>query len=201
MGLIDFKLKFMKNNSEKTPRFVVISGPSGVGKGTVIKALLENDQNVALAVSATTRQPRENEIHGKAYYFLSDQEFDNSIQNDAFLEWCQVHQNRYGTLLSEIESITLNNKIPLLEIDVQGCEKIKKRFPNALTIFIAPPSLEELKNRLKFRNTDSESVIQKRLEVALHELEKKHLYDYLVINQDVLSTVSEIRSIIKKLRV
>jgi guanylate kinase len=176
-------------------RFFIISGPSGVGKGTLIKQLLLQKPDIHLAVSATTRPIRNGEVSGKDYHFFSKQAFQNLIQQHCFMEWCEVHQAYYGTLNSEVEQPLRLGKCVLLEIDVQGAKKIKQIRPDVGLIFILPPSLDVLSQRLKHRSSETEDVIKKRLDVAKLELEQSEFYDYLVVNDDVSRAVNRLISI------
>lgn len=166
-------------------QFFIISGPSGVGKGTLIKKLLEKKPSIHLAVSATTRAKREGEVDGKDYHFFSQEAFQNHIKNESFMEWCEVHHAYYGTLYSEVqENLSLGKKV-LLEIDVQGAKKIKKAMPEVILIFILPPCLEILHERLKKRSSEDDLTIKRRLDVAKLELEQSKDYDFLIVNDDL----------------
>ena len=175
---------------------VVLSGPSGVGKGTLAKLLSERNKNVALSISCTTRAPRGGEINGKEYFFIEKEEFKNKIIQGGFLEYSEHFENYYGTPKSFVLS-TLESKDVLLEIDVNGGLEIKKNYPDAVLIMIAPPSLEEVRNRLIKRNTESLEKINLRMQRIDYELGKKDLYDYTVINDDLDVAVKEIENIIK----
>ena len=177
---------------------LVISGPSGSGKGTLIKKCMNENSNLTVAISATTRPPRKNEIDAKDYYFLSDEQFNNYVKEDKFVEYCQVHQYRYGTLKDELVRITKQNKIVLLEIDTKGAEKIKNCIQTALFVFIAAPDLTILKNRLLERNTETLEQIEKRLTTAKQELKKIEHYDYVIINDIIKNAYLELTKIIKK---
>jgi len=177
-------------------KVIVISGPSGVGKGSVITELLKRMPSLALTVSATTRQKRDGEINAKDYYFLSDSEFEKFIENDEFLEYCKVHVNYYGTLKSEVKRIQDSDKNVLIEMDVQGAKKIKEKVPDAMFLFIAPPNMRELENRLRNRNTEPEEIIQKRLNTAKLELQAIQGYNFVVINDSLMQTINEIEEII-----
>lgn len=182
---------------------LIISGPAGTGKGTVCKELLRRNTNIVFSVSATTRSPRVGEIDGENYFFIDKEKFETMIDNDEFLEYAYVHTNYYGTpkkfVIDEIEK----GEIVLLEIDVQGAMQIKKNYSEAVFIFLLPPTMEELKNRIIKRGTESEEDINRRFENAFKELDFVGNYDYFVVNDIVEDAVSDIESIIKaeKLRV
>ena len=175
----------------------VISGPSGVGKGTLIQAILNQHPSLCLAVSATTRQPRIGEKDGIEYYFLSQKKFNEHVQNDQFLEWCNVHGNCYGTLKPEVTKKLSTHQAIIIEIDVQGAEKIRmnNNFPQ-FHIFIAPPSEQILEARLKSRNTENEQVIQQRLLEAKRELLKKDHYDKIIVNNELTQSIDELNNVI-----
>ena len=178
-------------------KLIVLSGPSGVGKGTIAKILIENNQDIALSISCTTRLPRPKEVNGREYFFITKDEFLSKIQENGFIEYSEHFENYYGTPKDFVLE-KLNDKHVLLEIDVNGGLEVKKNFPEALLIMIAPPSIEELKRRLVGRNTESEEKINVRLQRIEYELSKKDLYDYVVINDKLPDAVSEIENIIKK---
>ena len=175
---------------------VVISGPSGSGKGTICKKLIEEINNLKVSVSATTRKPRVGEIEGKNYFFIDEENFLDKIKNEEFLEYASVYGNYYGTpkkaVLKELE----NGNDIILEIDIQGALKVKENYPKGVFIFILPPSLEELKNRIEGRGTDSKEVIRRRLKCAYDELNYAFQYDYVVLNDEVESAVDKIKEII-----
>ena len=175
----------------------VISGPSGVGKGTLIQAILHQHPFLCMAVSATTRQPRTGEKDGIEYYFLSQDKFNEYVQNDQFLEWCNVHGNCYGTLKPEVTKKLSTHRAIIIEIDVQGAEKIRTNndFPQ-FHIFIAPPSEQILEARLKSRNTENEEVIQQRLLEAKRELLKKDHYDKIIVNNELTQSINELNNVI-----
>lgn len=181
--------------SQKT--IYIISGPSGVGKGTLIREVLK-ERTLKVAVSATTRQPRSGEKNGVDYFFLTNEEFSLYIEKDNFLEWCQVHTNRYGTLKSEVLDPIKQGQDVLLEIDVQGAMKIKVQVPEVVTIFIAPPRFEDLSKRLEQRNTEGQSEISKRLLQAENELSEMKRYDHVVINDDLSKATDEILTIMNQ---
>ena len=190
---------FEPHRSPQDIMIFVISGPSGVGKGTIIRKLLEENPNYTLAISATTRPPRTGEIHGSDYFFLSETEFDLSIKNNEFLEWCQVHTSRYGTLKKEIETLSSNSLAIIIEIDVQGAEKIRQHQDiNQRHIFLVPPSIEILENRLRKRNTESDTEIKKRITEAKNELSKQNHYQHVIVNNELTQSVFELNNIILK---
>ncbi len=178
-------------------KVIVISGPSGVGKTTIYKRLLDEFQDkIEFSISATTRKPRENEKDGVDYYFISKEEFQNKVDNGEFIEWANVYGNYYGTLKSEIDRI-LKNKHCLLDIDVQGGLNVKKKFYNSYLIFIKPPSIEVLRERLLKRHLDKDIEIEKRLTFAENEINKSYFYDFIVVNDDLESCYQTIKEKIK----
>lgn len=182
---------------------LVISGPSGSGKGTVSNELLNRNDDVVFSVSATTRKPRINEEDGLNYIFLDEEKFKNMVEKDLFLEHAFVHNNYYGTPREFVMEQIEKGEIVLLEIDVQGALQIKKNYKEAVFIFLLPPTMDELKNRIIKRGTESEEDINRRFENAFKELDFVGEYDYFVVNEKVSEAVSNIEAIIKaeKLRV
>ena len=183
----------MKSSDKK---IIIISGSSGVGKGTLIKSLLTSCDDIKLSVSCTTRAPRKGEVDGINYYFLSREDFENSVKNDKFIEWAEFSGNLYGTKKSFVLESINNGEHVLLEIDTQGALQIKEKMPDALLIFIAPPSYEDLVSRLRGRQTESEEAIEKRLAFVDFEKENSKKFDYIVINDSIERAVSEIKEII-----
>lgn len=183
----------------KNGKLIVISAPSGCGKSTIIKQII-NDENLKLgfSISATSRLPREGEINGVHYYFISNDEFLKLIKEDKFIEWEEVYAGtHYGTLTSEVDRVTNCGKNLILDIDVKGGINVKKRFPdNTLAIFIMPPNLKELENRLRGRGTDTEDVITKRLAKAEYEISFAPQYDTIIINDDLQTAVEQVRTTI-----
>lgn len=161
----------------------VVAAPSGTGKSSLVKALLEVDSRMELSVSHTTRAPRGQEMHGREYYFVSDEEFDRMVANDAFVEWANVHSNRYGTSRKAIEEKIAAGADIVLEIDYQGAIQIKRQFVNAVLIFILPPSWPELRSRLMRRAEDSEETIELRLRNAAEEVAHVGEFDFVIINE------------------
>ncbi len=182
---------------------LIISGPAGTGKGTVCKELLKRNKDIVFSVSATTRQPRVGEVDGLNYYFVTKDKFESMIEKDEFLEYAYVHTNYYGTPKEFVMNQIEKGEIVLLEIDVQGALQVKKNFSEAVFIFLLPPTMEELKNRIINRGTETEEDINRRYENAFKELDFVGNYDYFVINDVVEDAVLDIEAIIKaeKLRV
>ncbi len=175
---------------------MVVSGPSGVGKGTLCAALRQEIPDLVYSISATSRMPRPGEVHGVNYYFWSHSEFKERLAQDDFLEWAQVYGNLYGTPKTPVlEALKLGKDI-ILEIDFEGARQIKEKYPEGVFVFITPPSMEELARRLEKRGTDSEVVRQQRLDQARDELGKISGYDYLVPNDDLATAASLLKSIL-----
>lgn len=176
---------------------VVFSGPSGSGKGTVLKEALKKSDDLAVSISATTRAPRVGETDGVDYMFYTKEQFLDLVSQNGFLEWACFCENYYGTPRAKIEELLDAGKNVVLEIEVQGAMKIKQKCPDAVLIFNLPPSLEVLKERLVGRNTDAEDVIKKRLETATWEISQAEKYDYVLVNDQIDVAVDTFLSIIK----
>jgi guanylate kinase len=174
---------------------IVISGPSGAGKGTICKALLKK-QDLWLSVSATTRQPRTGEVDGKSYFFLAMDEFKNRIEQDGFLEYAEVYGNYYGTPKASVNEKIDNGEDVILEIDIQGALKVKENYPDGVFIFILPPSMDELKKRIIGRGSETPESLMRRFKSAYKELNYVSKYNYAVINDKVDAAVSKIQGII-----
>ena len=178
-------------------KLIIFSAPSGAGKSSLIRKLIEvGEKSIELSVSATTRLPREGEIHGKDYFFISDDEFNQMKENDAFLESAIVHGFQYATLRSFVEEKINSGISIILDIDVQGFIQIKNSSIKHTSIFILPPSFDELEKRLHTRGLDSKEVISKRLENALTELKSAELFDYIVLNDEFSKTIEILSSIL-----
>ena len=178
-------------------KLFVISGSSGVGKGTVIGGFLKRNPQFTLSISCTTRKMRPGEVDGVNYFFLSKDEFKDCIDNNKFLEWAEFAGNFYGTKQKYIHQCLEEGKNLILEIDTQGAIQVKQKMPEAVLIFIAPPSFEILEKRLRGRHTEDEETIQKRLEAVKKELERAENFDYKVINDDVDRAIQNLEDIIK----
>lgn len=176
---------------------IVLSGPSGAGKGTICAALRQQMPNLVYSVSMTTRAPRVGEEEGVSYFFRDKEEFQRLIKEDAFLEYAQVYDNFYGTPKQHVMDLLSEGKSVILEIDIQGAMQVKERFSEAVFIYIVPPSLDILSNRLRDRGTDAADVIDKRLAKASSELALAHRYDYIVVNDVLPDAVEKVASILR----
>lgn len=173
----------------------VITGPSGAGKGTVLKQVMQSLDQLYFSVSATTRAPREGEVDGVHYHFLTKERFEELIDNDRFLEYARYAENYYGTPLDPVEEHLEQGHDVILEIELQGALQVKKRLPKAVLVFIAPPSFEELESRLRGRGTEAEVVILKRLAIARQECANMDEFRYIVVNDEVESAADRLRAI------
>ncbi len=175
----------------------VITGPSGVGKGTIVRKILESHNDVWLSISATTRQPRTGEIEGEHYFFLEKKKFKEIIDKDGFLEWATFSNNFYGTPKKIVKEKINKGINVLLEIELEGARQIRRSFPEAFQIFLAPPNLTELERRIRGRATETEQAIQDRLAIAKNELIAKKEFDAVVINKDIEKAFEEIEGLMK----
>lgn len=175
---------------------IVISGPSGAGKGTICKALVERDKNLFVSVSATTRAPRKGEIDGINYHFLTKEDFFDKVNKGEFLEHAEVYGNHYGTLKSNIEELLEAGKNVILEIDIQGALSVKENTKEGIFIFILPPSMEELKNRIVNRGSETKESLLKRFQSAYQEINYISRYNYAVVNDVVEQAVERVENII-----
>ena len=178
----------------------IVAAPSGTGKTTLVKMLLENDSGIRLSISYTTRSPRVGEADGREYHFVSVPEFLAKIESGDFLEWAEVHGNYYGTSKSWIEAEMESGRDVLLEIDWQGAQQVRKLFPAAIGVFILPPSLDELKRRLAGRGTDAAEIIARRLAAARDEMRHMGEFDYVIINDDLQQALVDLLSVVRASR-
>ena len=176
---------------------IVVSGFSGAGKGTVMRALLEKYDNYALSISATTRNPREGEVDGREYFFKTTEEFEKMIAQDELIEYARYVNNYYGTPKAYVEEQLAAGKDVILEIEIQGALKVKEKFPQTLLLFITPPNASILRERLIGRGTETMDVIESRMQRAAEEAEGMQEYDYLIINEDLDTCVQEMHNIIE----
>lgn len=179
-----------------TPFLLVLSSPSGAGKTTITKALLAARDDLGFSISATTRPPRSGEVDGVDYHFLTPGEFERRRAAGAFLEWAEYGGQRYGTLVSEVERVLAQGRHVILDIEVQGARQLRERRPDVVSIFVLPPSVDELVARLGGRGTDQPAGLEQRLRRAVDELGEAHHYDYLVVNDDRTQAVAEVAAII-----
>ncbi|WP_107037178.1 guanylate kinase [Brumimicrobium mesophilum] len=190
----------MKNDQKQTGKCIIFSAPSGAGKTTIVRALLERMDELAFSISACSREPRVNELHKKDYYFLGIEGFKEEIEDDAFIEWEEVYKDHfYGTLKHEVDRLWAENKVVVFDVDVYGGINLKKYFgDSALSFFIQPPSIEVLEERLRNRQTETEDKIKTRMEKAGEELSKSVHFDEVVINNDLELTINEVEELIKE---
>lgn len=177
-------------------KLIIVSGPSGVGKDTLAKEIVRMDDSFSIAVSATSRAPRGAEQDGVEYYFISPEEFEKKAENGEFIEYAQYGSNYYGTLKEDVQRRIDNGKTVILVIEVIGAENVKTLYPDALSVFVMPPSEEVLENRLRARQTENEAAIAKRMEIAKSEMKKSVEYDFTVVNDVLETSVEEMYKIV-----
>jgi len=180
----------------RTGNLFIVSGPSGAGKGTLVRALLDRVPDIWLSVSATTRPPRPGEQDGVHYFFLPAEEFDRRVSEGGFLEWAEVHGNRYGTLREPVERQIVRGRQVVLEIDPQGAMQVKRQMPESVLIFVLAPSVEELRRRLAHRGSETTDEIEVRMRTAMGELELAGMYDFVITNDDAARATDELVAII-----
>ncbi len=184
---------------QKKGKLIVFSAPSGSGKTTIVRHILSKFPEIVFSVSATTRKKRKTEVDGKDYFFISEEEFRKKVEQGEFIEWEKFYGYYYGTLKSFVNKLLDEGKIIALELDVKGAVHIRDQYPDAALVFIRPPSLEVLKERLKRRNTETEEDFRKRIERASMELEYEKYFDYVIVNDDLEKAKSQAEEIVKEI--
>jgi guanylate kinase len=175
---------------------IVVTGPSAVGKGTICRALLQEAPDIRFSVSCTTRKARPGESHGVEYYFCTHEEFMQKAEQNELLEWAEVYGNYYGTPRQYVEEVTGAGQSVILDIDMVGARSVRERYPGAVSVFVIPPSMEALRQRIRGRGTESEEAVQRRLNEAPKWIEEGLNYDYVIVNDDLAAAVRHLRSII-----
>lgn len=181
----------------RKPFIIIVSAPSGSGKTTLVSQVLNEMPGVKRSISYTTRAPREGENNNDDYIFVSVEEFKQKIQEDEFLEWEENFGNYYGTSVVQVEEVLSGGDDIILSIDVKGAKKIKEKYPESISVFIMPPSIDELASRLKKRNTDNEGEVIRRLKESKREIEASDYYDYMIVNEKLDKAMEELKNIIK----
>ncbi len=184
----------------RTGNLYIVSAPSGTGKTTLCRIIMDTFNRIGYSISHTTRSPRDGEVNGIDYYFVSKDEFQAMVKKDSLAEWAEVHGNFYGTSVNYLNECLSKGEDILLDIDVNGAKQILKKYPDAVTIFIMPPSMEALKERLKARGTDAPDVIKKRLVNADNEILEKNFYQHIIINDDLKTAEQELAAILTNYR-
>ena len=183
--------------NKKNGMIIIVSAPSGAGKTSICDAIIKDDKNIVYSISTTTRNPRIGEKNGREYFFVDGKKFKQDIKSNKFVEWAKVHNNYYGTSKALLQDTLSKGKDILLDIDVQGALNIKKKYKNALMLFVMTPTLKELKNRLVKRNKDSKETINTRIENAKKEIKYVGQYDYLILNDKLPQSINNVKAVIK----
>lgn len=183
-------------NKGKSPLLLIVSSPSGAGKTTLCRKLLAEFSDLRFSISHTTRQARSTEVDGKDYYFVADGAFDEMLENDLFIEWAHVHGNRYGTSRAEIRAAAVAGCDLLFDVDFQGARKIRQQYPDAVGIFVLPPSIEVLRSRLAKRGTETAESLERRFKAALDEISNHDLFDYLLVNRELDTAYDQLRAVL-----
>jgi guanylate kinase len=181
-------------SSHRQGRLIVFTGPSGVGKGTLLRALRQRYPNLELSISATTRLPRSGEVHGEDYFFLSREEFQTMIDRDDFLEWAEFAGNLYGTPKAPVAQQIESGHWVILEIELEGARQVRQTFPEALQLFVLPPSLDELEHRIRQRGQDNDEAIQRRLQRAQVEIQAAAEFDIQIVNDDLEEALEKLET-------
>lgn len=181
--------------TKKSGKLFIITGPSGVGKGTILERFFKENKNIIYSISQTTRKPRPGEVHGINYFFVTNEEFQNSIKNNELLEWAKYSDNYYGTRKDFVLNALKKGTDVILEIETHGASEVMTKFPDCVTIFFTPPNLDELEKRLRGRNTEDEEAIQKRLNQVKEELEKAETYKYIIENDEVENALNKLQAV------
>lgn len=186
--------------TRSAPRILVLSAPSGGGKTSLARALVERREDIGIAVSHTTRDQRPGETDGVHYFFVDHPVFEQMIRNDAFIEYARVFKNYYGTSVNAVESLSQSGRLAILDIDWQGARSVRGRFPDAVTVFVMPPSIQSLEQRLRQRKQDSEQVILQRMKEAEKEMSHKDEFDEILVNDDFNRTLNQLEKIVNRVK-
>jgi len=187
--------------NKRKPLLLIVSSPSGAGKTTLCHRLLAEFSDVRFSISHTTRPPRPNEVDGQDYHFVEEGVFDQMVDDELFIEWAHVHGNRYGTAHAEIRSASLDGCDLIFDVDYQGAKQIKGQYPEAIGVFVLPPSIEELKRRLSSRGTETPESLDRRFKAALNEIEHHDEFDYLLVNDVIEEAYDRLRAVLLSERI
>ncbi|MCP4675968.1 MAG: guanylate kinase [Deltaproteobacteria bacterium] len=181
---------------KKSPLLLIVSSPSGAGKTTLCHMLLDEFSDLRFSISHTTRERRFGEVEGKDYFFVTDREFDQMIEDELFIEWAHVHGNRYGTARAEVRAAATEKMDLIFDVDYQGAKQIKEQYPGSVGVFVLPPTIEELQRRLRMRGTESAESLERRFKAALEEIANHELFDYLLVNDNLDVAYDSLRAIL-----